>query len=425
MTDYTITSSDAMFSGLENALKIHYGGSKIQDQCYANHPFLGMLKKKEDLQGLAHPLPLISSPETGTSHSFSVALASANSFAPKTFFIQTPEDYAVATLSTKAMLASKSNAGAFLDLATGKIDQALAAASRRLSLGVFRSQTGIVGKIASISTGVVTLEDRGQVVAFEVGQKYVVTTSAAPTSSSNLKSTTDVGYVIAVDRAAGTVTFSGTRTGSAETPGSGGTAFAANDYLIPSGDVGSAWHGLSDLIPSGTPGDLWGVVRTADRQRLAGTYLDRSTATIQEALIDLGNSVCEAGIGAPSHVFMNYASFGALLKEIGAKTNMVKEAARDGKGNKMSVSYEGLELYIPSGRVVIVPDRDCISKTAFMLDMERIALYSYGPAVQILDGDGLKWLRQADSDGMAVRVGGFATPATDSPGAHGRATLSF
>lgn len=428
MTDYTITSSDSLFSGLEAALKVFYSDQQVRDQCYAEHPLLGLLSKKEDVRGMVYPLPVITSPETGASHTFSVAQAAAASFSPQSFMLQFPNDYAVATLSTKAMIASEGDAGAFLDLAKTKIDQAMAAASRRLSLGNFRSASGIVGQISSVSTGVVTLADRGQVVAFEVGQRYVVTTSSAPTASTDLKGTTegtDIGYVIAVDRAAGTVTFAKTRGGSAATPGSGGTLWAAADYIIPAGDVGAGWHGLDDLIPSSTPGALWGVTRSTDRQRLAGTYLDRSTSTVQEGLIDLSNSIAEAGVGNPSHAFMNYATFGALLKEVGAKTSNIKESAKGGKGETLAISYEGLEVYTPAGRMVVVPDRDCLPKNVFALDMSKIALYSMGPAIRVISPDGLKWLRQASADGAEIRVGGFAQIASHSPGAHGRFLAGF
>lgn len=422
MTDlFDIPSNDSLFAGLEPALKVFYSDQQVRNQCYAEHPLLGLLEKKEDLKGMVYPVPLITSPETGASHDFGVAQATANSFTPNTFFVQVPNDYSVATISTKAMLASQSDAGAFLDLAKGKIDGAMAISTRRLSLGNYRNSTGIIGQIGSISTGVITLADRGQVVAFERGMKLSVTTSSAPTGTGDLRSTSVYGYVIAVDRAAGTITVSMTRTGSAETP----TNWAANDYIIGAGDVALGWNGLDALIPSSTPAALWGVTRTTDRQRLAGTYIDRSTSTVQEALIDLGNSVCEAGVGRPSHVFMNYASFGALLKEVGAKTSNIKESAKGGKGETLTVSYEGLELYIPSGRVVVVPDRDCLPKQAFMLDMSKMKLLSMGPAIRVISNDGLKWLRQASADGAEIRIGGFANIITDSPGAHGRAALMF
>jgi hypothetical protein len=261
-------------------------------------------------------------------------------------------------------------------------------------------------------------------VAFEKGQRYFVTVAGSTVVGST--EGTDAGYVVAVDRAAGTVSFSTTKTGSAESIGSGGTVWAANHYLVPAGDIGLGWNGLDSLIPSSAPAALWGVTRTVDRQRLAGSYLDRSSGyTIQEGLIDLGNIVCEAGVGHPTHAFMPYTSFGALLKEVGAKTTNCKVPAKGKDGETLAVSYEGLELYIPSGRVVVVPDRDCLPKTCFMLDMSRMKMLSYGPAVQIIQNDGMKWLRQASSDGAELRVGGFANIVTDSPGAHGRAALMF
>ena len=117
MADYNITSTDSLFAGLEPALKVYYSDQKIRNMCYEDHPLLGMLEKKEDLKGLVYPLPLVVSPETGASHDFATAQGSANSFSPQSFMVQTANDYVVATIPTKAMLASEGDAGAFLDRA--------------------------------------------------------------------------------------------------------------------------------------------------------------------------------------------------------------------------------------------------------------------------------------------------------------------
>jgi hypothetical protein len=125
---------------------------------------------------------------------------------------------------------------------------------------------------------------------------------------------------------------------------------------------------------------------------------------------------------------MNYVSFGALLKDVNAKVQNVRtvsESAKGKDGADIGISYSGIELFIPTGRVVVVPDRDCLPKTAFMLDMKSMKLDSIGPATRVISPDGLKWLRQASTDGAELRVGGFYQITTTSPAAHGRATLPF
>jgi hypothetical protein len=425
---YGIGSADAAFANLEPALKVFYSDQQIRNQCYEEHPFLGIIPKKEDVTGLVYPVPLIVSPEAGASHTFATAQGYASSFKPVSFQVQLANDYIVSTIATKAMRASAGNAGAFLDVAKAKIDSALSVGARRLSYQLFHNSSGCVGRIASINgSGVVTLTNRSDVVAFEVGQVYFVSTSAAPTSSSNLLGVveaTDTGYVIGVDRAAGTVTFSKTRTGSAQDPGNSGTAWAANHYLYRAGDICLGANGLDDLIPSSTPGVLHGLTRTTDRQRLAGTYVDGSALSITEALTNLAVRIAEAGIGMASHCFMTYTSYAALLNEVGAKVQYCKEAASGAGGQQLALSYEGLTLLTPSGAVKVLPDRDCLSATAFMVDMRHLQLLSMGPAIGILSNDGLTWLRQAAADGAEVRVGGYFQPITDAPAAHGRTLLA-
>ncbi len=70
----------------------------------------------------------------------------------------------------------------------------------------------------------------------------------------------------------------------------------------------------------------------------------------------------------------------------------------------------------PRGPIKIVPDQNCPSDTAFMLQMDVWKLYSLGKAPKILDTDGLKMLREAASDAVEVRIGYYAQLGCRAPG---------
>ena len=433
MTSSTIVAGltqDTAFGSLESALKIWYKDVRIAQECYKGHPFLGLVEKKEDIGGMAIPVPLIIAPEAAGSATFSVAQAAeAAGFTPAQFFVTLANDYQCASISTKAMLASIHDAGAFLDLAKAKIDLALHSAARRCSISCFRSADGTVAQISGSPTGgagaaplVVTLAARGQVVAFEVGQVYGITAN-----KTTIVASSTYLQVSGVDRSAGTVSFvdtaAGVPNGSTTAAAAANTYWTSGNYLVPNGDIGARQAGLSDLLPpsASAPAALFGLARTTDRVRLAGCFVDGSQLSVQQTLINAGNAVAEQGVGVPTHVFINWDTYGALLSEINAKTTYMKEVSVKAvkNGQDVGVSYEGMDIFLAgAGRVTVLPDRDVPTKTGWLLDMSKMRLLSLGPAQRILSPDGLKWLRQGTADGAELRVGGFYQLITDMPAAH-------
>ena len=72
------------------------------------------------------------------------------------------------------------------------------------------------------------------------------------------------------------------------------------------------------------------------------------------------------------------------------------------------IGFRGILMNGPRGPIKVVPDQNCPSDRAFMLQMDTWKLYSLGKAPKILDTDGMKMLREASSDSVEVRVGYYA-----------------
>ena len=162
-----------------------------------------------------------------------------------------------------------------------------------------------------------------------------------------------LGYVIGVDRANGLVTVSATQGGSAGTPTNWSTSFP---NLAVQGDINFGTlasnnsylkiSGLQAWLPATTPSStdsFWGVNRSADPTRLAGVRFNGSNESIEEALIDGSSLVAREG-GMPDMCFMNFNSYSALEKSLGAKVQYV-----DVKHEEADIAFAGIRIHAPYG----------------------------------------------------------------------------
>ena len=173
------------------------------------------------------PIPIITGASQGRSAVFATAQTNQSAAQIEAFLLTRVRDYSIARIDNETMLASKSDKGAFLKGSKVVIDGAIKAITLSIASALFRSGTGSIGKISAISTGVITLVDPQSVTQFEINMvlQAAATDGATPRAA--------LGYVVAVDRTAGTVTVASSGLGgSAATP----TSWAANDFLLVQGD---------------------------------------------------------------------------------------------------------------------------------------------------------------------------------------------
>lgn len=310
------------------------------------------------------------------------------------------------------MLASRTDKMSFLEGAKLVIDGAFRSLTNSLASALFRSGTGSIGQIGSISSGVITLSNPADVVQFEVNQ--VLQANATDGGSPRAA----LGYVIAVNRAAGTVTVASSGLGgSAASP----SAWAGNDYLLVQGDVNAKVKGLAAWLPTTAPttGDsFFGVDRSQDVTRLAGVRYQGQAQSIEEALIDASSLLAREG-GKPDVCITNFASYAALEKSLGSKVQYV-----DMKG-PAEIAFRGIMINGANSMIKVFPDRNCQAQTGYLLQMNSWTLNSLGDAPQILRyGDGLEMLRVSNADAGEVRIGYYANLACNAPGYNANVTLS-
>jgi hypothetical protein len=385
-----------------SALKVHYTAQRIQNMVYRDNPLLAMMSKYEQFGGKNLPIPIKYGIPQGRSASFADAQANKVASKYKDFVLTRVKDYSLASIDNETLEASKGNSNAFIEAATSEIDGAIQSATRSLAVAMYRTKSGSIGQVAAstnVATAVIVLSDVESVTNFEVSMVLEASTADGGGAVKATKRT-----IIAVDRDLGTVTVDSVL--------NTGTAWAVADFLFVDGDYDAKMSGLLSWLPSTAPtaGDnFFSVDRSADVTRLAGIRFDGSALPIEEALISAASRAAREG-GKPDHCFMSYSKYADLEKALGSKVQYV-----DMKVNP-EIGFRGILINGPRGPIKVVPDQNCPSDRAFMLQLDTWKLYSLGKAPQLLDSDGNKMLRESNADAVEVRIGSYAQIGCQAPG---------
>jgi len=389
------------------ALKELYDDQKIANLVYKNNPFLAMVPKMEEFGGKYMPIPLIVNTSQGRSATFSSAQGNQTAATVESFALTRVANYSIAQIDNQTMLASKTDKMAFINGATVVIDGAIRALTNSLATQIFRDGSGAIGVISASSTlGNIVLTNASDVVNFEVN----MTLEARDPSTGTLR-TGGPAYVVAVNRTTGVVQVSGSM-GGAVGVGLGSWAAAALDTVNVVGDYNLGIKGLAAWVPTTSPtsASFFGVDRSTDPTRLGGVRFNGSSQSIEEAVIDASLLVAREG-GTPDVCIMNFASYAALEKSLGAKAQYI---SFDGPAK---LYYPGILINGAAGQIKVFPDRSCPAKTAYLLQMDTWKLYSLGPAPHIAKyADGLEMLRVYNSDAAELRVVSYANLGCNAPG---------
>lgn len=399
-------------TAMNAALKELYDGQVVENLVYADNPFLALVPKKTDFGGKYKPVPIITGVSQGRSATFSNAQGNQSAVQIQSFLLTRSADYSIATIDNQTMLASRTDKMSFLEGAKLVVDGAFRSITNSLASALFRSGTGSIGSIGSIASGVITLSNAADVVQFEVNQVLQANATDGGTPRAAL------GYVIAVNRSAGTVTVASSGLGGSAASPSG---WAAADYLLVQGDNNAKVSGLAAWLPATAPssGDsFFGVDRSQDVTRLAGIRYDGSAQSIEESLIDSSSLLAREG-GKPDVCITNFATYAALEKSLGSKVQYV-----DMKG-PAEIAFRGIMVNGANSMIKVFPDRNCQANKGYLLQMNTWTLNSLGDAPQILRyGDGLEMLRVSNADAGEVRIGYYANLSTNAPGWNANVTFS-
>ena len=216
-------------------LKEYYDDAKVENLALQKSPALAMVPKDTDAEGKYTTVPTVFEVSQGIGATFANAQANQAPNQYAEFMVPLRPDYSISTITEQARVSSGSNVGAFMKLATNVVDGALQGSAKSAASALFRSGTGTVGAISSITAGVIVLTNPADIAQFSINQALLANTTDGGTPLAA------VGYVIARNVINGTVTVSTVMGGAAGTP----TGWATTQFLVRQGDNNAKMSGFT------------------------------------------------------------------------------------------------------------------------------------------------------------------------------------
>lgn len=398
-------------------LKTRYPDGRLPKAQYQKFPFVATLQKKEDFNGESKVIALQTENPQGSSADFATALGSLAQGKYNKFTLTRVEHFGVARIRGQALKAAQGT-GALVDLWKNETDGISATEMKMQEIYAFGAGDGVLGTIASGSTGTaVTLGTISDIVKFDLGMRVqaVSTTGLSPVLRS--------GYttISAIDRSAGTLTCtSGNWNDAGNIPGIGST-----DSLVRMGDNASAGSGVvltglgQWLVGGSSPGTLFGLQRNADPVRLASQVYDATTVPYEDALIEAESLRNLQFVGGSLEGWFNPRDLAQMKKQLGGKATYPRTEM---KGTMAGVSFSAVEFNGDNGPIKLMSSPFIGRNKGFLLAKDTFSLDSLGPAPHMLDYDSNNFLRVAADDAYEVRFGTYGNIACNMPVASIRIT---
>ncbi len=414
----------------------------MKDLVFNKNRFLSMVDKDETemgLGGLNFPIPVLYDVGGGGSANLGTAQTYQTAPATATFLLTTVNVYRVGSIQNQFLRASAQNIGAFMPAAKMNVKSLYMGAANDIAYQMFADGSGSRGTYGlgsgSITSGVITLDNLGQVYQFSVNM--ALNSFSVSGSTATISTGSAIGYVIAIDTGAGTVTVSATLGGAAGTPSNWSTSFP---YLGRAGDTNFATNGLNSAnmlciaglgawIPSVAPGgsdSFFTQNRSVSVTKLSGLRFSGSSESIQDCLIDATNQLAaqSSEAGDPDVIFINPVSYQTLVKNLTGQGQY--QMIRAKVNEEVEISFKALVLPTANGEISIIQDRNCPAQTAFILTMKTWKLRSLGKIPQFLTFPGFYdqlGFPIPGADAVEIRVGGYLNLSCNAPGANATVAL--
>lgn len=393
-------------SSANSVLKEYYSSQRVQQLMYAGAPLYALLPKIKDFYGRNYPLPMRIANPQGRSGGFVNAQNQKTTSVYNEFVLTRTRNYSLASITSEAIMASETNPGAFLRLATAEIDGALESLKRSIAWSCYGDGSGALATVASVTAAnpmVVTLQNAEDIVKIEVGQTIEIRSGAtvrtigagSAVSGAISKVDRDLGkFTVAVDNSA--TAYAGT----------------AGDAINVVGDYNVMLSGLQAWIPTSTPTNttFFGVDRTQDVTRLGGVRVTATGKPMDEAFVDAARRLGREG-GEPDYAFVSFSKYAVLEKTLGSR--VIYDDVEVG-----NIGFRGVKVSGPSKPFTVLPDRDAPDSFGYLLTMDSLGFYSLKDPVQLLDLDGNKMLRDGASDSYEVRCATYSQMGCSMPGAN-------
>ena len=201
------------------------------------------------------------------------------------------------------------------------------------------------------------------------------------------------------------------------------------DGIVPDGVATSydtnarSMAGLKQWISGSLTGQqpygntLFELTRSADKVRLGGTVLNVTGQNMVEALQNLESNILFQGMGYPTAIAANTLDIAQLKKT--ALSDVIRIPAQDPKQN---LNFQNVVFVGQSGAIPFVEDPFCPRGEVYMLNMPSWTIKTApGGMFQLVDWDGVNFLRLLDSDDYQARFASYFQFGCDNPGSNGYA----
>lgn len=412
-------STLSTFDGL---LKEYYKPNIVEKLVFPNNVLLGMLEQDGDTKmvGDVMPVPVIYGNPQGGGYTFSTAQTNNSNLRTTKFNIEAGQWHAVVEIGDKAIEASRTNLGAFLENKKAEIDGLHVTAGDALSAYTWGNGGQSLGVVGTVSTTLLTLQTASDITNFERDMVLVASANDGSDASHTLRTGNEL--ITGIDRGNGTLTAVDWTTISSITAGD--HLFRQSDFF---GDQGSVViKGVQAFVANtDTPAALWGVTaatRLTDLQRLSGCRVpgaDIAGLPLDERIMKLlsymqGRFKVAA---MPDAGFLHPEDFQTLV------TLMSARGVRPLEDKETRFGYMKIGIWSPAGEIPIYTDRHCPKGHFFALRMKDWWMSSLGELVHPQTSDGLQMLRRDTSTDVEFRLISYPALACRAPGNNGRVPL--
>lgn len=270
--------------------------------------------------------------------------------------------YGTIEISDKAIRASASDAGAFVNLLNAEMEGLVKSSALNMGRMLFGDGTGVIAKVASVDGNKVTCDDVKSVVVGMVVDFY---------GSTGTKLTLGARRVKDVDKANKIITVDGAEIASANLP--------ANSLVTVQGSYNQEITGLKAIFAS--TGSIYGLDRSKNSWLVP--YMAASVGDISETAIQKAIDYVDENAGSKiNFIICSSGVKRAFMKHLSTyKRNLDVEEL---KGGFKALTYNGIP---------IVSDRFCPSGTMYLLNTDDFALHQLCDW-QWLEGDDGKVIKQ-------------------------------
>jgi hypothetical protein len=378
---------------------------------YKKYPHTASVKKFESWTGGAFDAALQTENPQGIAPTVSDAQGSLNPGNYQKFSITRVEGFATARVTGQAMRTVSGNDGAFVDLWRNEMDGASMTATKSVEWHLSRDGSGAIGAF-TVSGTTNTMSVTEDIAGVDLGMRIQTsdgTVYASTPLTPTLRNGGSAGWVVEIDRSAGTFKVATTASGSATAIGTVITGTITGDIVYRYGEAASAgtavtMTGERSWIVGGTaPGTLWGLNRNPDPTRRSGQEHDASGQAFEDALIDAESKLAFQGVSETRRFRANSKDLAKWRKSIGGKFTFPRGEMKSSVG----IGFEVLEYQGENGKIQIISTPFQPAGRPILMNPETQTLRSTGPVPHLLNEDGNEITRLPSDDAYEVRFGWY------------------